>query len=168
MNNVLEQLCDTLEEELERQENVLAVCYAQNQAVRAHHLDSLNAKTLALELLIRDAVRAQGARTALFRRVVEEYNVPAARQTMSGLIAIVPEPWSTRLGAFQNRMRAVLAEIRTALHDNAISLRSSGRALDDLLERFDGAQASRAGSYTAQGLGPVRSGREPAILNQIG
>ena len=71
MEKVLDELCEVLQDELERQENVLAVCRAQGQAARARDVAYLEAKAAALCSLIRETVNAEQERLRLVRAVVE-------------------------------------------------------------------------------------------------
>jgi hypothetical protein len=166
MDDVLARLCRVLDEELERQENVLAVCHAQYEAARAHKIEPLNAKTTALELLIRDAVRAQNARISLFRRLVDAYGIPPEKQTMSGLIAVTPEPWSARLREFQNRMRNVVDEIKVTVRANAALLRASKRTVDQLLKPLS--VMGTQGVYDARGTDAVQGRSSSTLINQFG
>jgi len=168
MDEVLERLCTALDEELERQETVLSVCHAQYAAARAQRIDALNAKTQALELLIRDTVRAQQVRVSLFRRVVDAYAIPVERQTMTGLIAVTPEPWSARLKHFQLRLRNVLEEIRAIVHANATLLRSSKRTVEHLLTPFNGTERLGPAAYDARGNEPALVRPSSTLINQRG
>ena len=55
----LKSLCEWLEDAVERQENLKAVCIAQGEAALRHDRAELEAKTAAAELLVRAANEAE-------------------------------------------------------------------------------------------------------------
>lgn len=168
MDHLLKQLCQLLDEELERQETVLAVCRAQREAALCHDIAGLTARNTALELLIRDAARAQGVRTALLRQVSEECGLARDGQSLSGVIAMASEPWARRLRDLQRALGVVLGDIRRVAQSNTALLRSSARAVDRLLALAEGAESSAGGGYDAQGREPVTQRRAPVLINQAG
>ncbi|MBM3290178.1 MAG: hypothetical protein FJY92_08515, partial [Candidatus Hydrogenedentes bacterium] len=69
MYDLLEKLCSGLDDEIERQETVLAVCRAQIDAIGARDLNAFEARTAALDVLVRDAAHAQAARAGVIAKV---------------------------------------------------------------------------------------------------
>lgn len=168
MEKTLDTLCDLLEDELERQQNVLALCVAQGQAARTHDLEYLEAKTAALGALIQEAVKAERERLHLVRQVVEDFQLPRAQQTLSDLIAAVPDPWKTRLCEFQGGIRAILAETSQVVRENNRIMRRSLHVVDEALNLMVDCVPAASAAYDARGAEPVRSHREPHVINQQG
>ena len=168
MEKVLDELCQVLQDELERQENVLAVCRAQGQAARARDAAHLEAKAAALCSLIRETVNAEQERLRLVRAVVERFGLPEEEQTMSGLIAAAPEPWKSRMRDIQVRIQKVLADVRRVVQENnRVIRRCLGIVNESLVELGQYAPAG-AGNYDARGSEgqPARAGT--ALLDQRG
>ena len=65
LQRALEALCNHFDLERERQETMLSLCEAQGRAARAHDLETLEARTEALNLLIEEGVEAEAIRHAL-------------------------------------------------------------------------------------------------------
>jgi hypothetical protein len=97
LNEVLQRLCEQLEEEIERQENVQAVCRAQQEAVLTRDLAVMEARTEALGILLRESVQAQQERLELVHALAEHYAIGDTRRALSGLIGAVSDPWKSRL-----------------------------------------------------------------------
>ena len=168
MENMLDTLCEVLDEELERQENVLVVCQAQSEAVAAHDIEYLTSVTEALCVLVRDAKEAERRRLEVLRHVVEEYDLPKERQTLSALIAAVPDPWRRRLREFQTALRATVNETRDLLRRNWPSIRRSLRTVSDCLSALEPAESRLHQPYDVRGDAPLGSRREPAFVDQRG
>ncbi|MBI2433655.1 MAG: flagellar export chaperone FlgN [Candidatus Hydrogenedentes bacterium] len=162
----LQALCKVLEDELERQENVLAVCLAQGEAARAHNVAALETKTAALTLLIEQAAKAERERLRLVHEIVDALKLPVEQQSLSGLIAHVEEPWRLRLSEVQHRLRTVMGQTRAAIKAHNITIRRSLRIANQTI------QTLVCGSNPA--LSPYGGGGEAApcapaaLLNQIG
>lgn len=164
----LERLCALLQEELERQETVLAVVQAQHDALLTHDIEYVEAKTTALKLLIAEAAKAEAARIALFREVVAHYGLPLEQQTLTGLIAAAPEPWRSRLRDFQVRLRKTLSNIRLVVAGNGRILRRSLEVVRESLETLSGCAAVSGSSYDAAGRQPGLPAAIPAVVDQKG
>jgi len=132
----LRTLYACLEEELERQENMVAVCAAQAEAAVARDIEALEARTSALHVLIEDAARAQSRRLAATATLVETLGLPVEQQTLSSLIAAVPSPWRERYQEVQSRIQSVLAQSTAHVRRNnrvfRTGLRSANAALHTL------------------------------------
>ncbi len=168
MEQVLKQLCELFDDELERQENVLEICIAQGKAARAHDLEYLEAKTVALNALIREAVYAERERLTLVRCLVDAFRLPAGRQTLSDLIAVVQEPWKTRLSEFQVRMRHVLSETQNVVQDNAQVIRRSLGVVNEAMKTLLECIPSEPVSYDEKGGGMGCAAANPAMIDTRG
>ncbi len=149
--SVLEKLCDHFDDELERQENMLALCIAQGEAARAHDLEFLEAKTAAMMALQQEAIDAEAERLSLVCQVVDAYDLPVEKQTLSDLIRIAPEPWKRRLGEFQTKMREVIESVRKVSQENAGLMRRSQRVVNDALNTVMRFNPAGGGRYDASG-----------------
>jgi hypothetical protein len=164
----LNKLCDLMEEELERQENVLAITLAQGKAARAHDIEYLEAKTAALTCVLEEGVRAESERLAVLRTVVDAFGLREEEQTLSGLISATPSPWSQRLAHFQVRMQEVLAQTRQAVRDNNRIMRGSLRVIHSTMAVLAHHLHLDPGGYTAQGGERPKSSRVPNLIDQKG
>ena len=168
INHLLDQLCDHFDEELERQQNVLVVCRALGRGARAHDYEYLEAKTGALNVLLRQAITAEQKRLTLVHRVVEYYHLAEADQTLSGLIRVVPEPWRLRMQEFQVLMRATLESTRRLVRENNRVMRRSLQVLNDTLSALALCEPNTPGNYTDQGAQQNRHRVAPALIDQRG
>lgn len=164
---LLERLCRLFDDELERQENVLALCRAQGEAVRAHDVEAMEGRTRALVVLVEDAKKAERERIEILRRVVEVTGLPEDRQTLSDLISAVPGPWNDRMAEFQSRIRRTLGDTRAVARENAALMRHSLRVVNRSVRTATGADAVTE-TYDAEGRGPFLAGRAPAVLDAQG
>ncbi|HNR30957.1 MAG TPA: flagellar export chaperone FlgN [Candidatus Hydrogenedentes bacterium] len=168
INDTLNELCAHCDEEAERQETVLEVCRAQLHAARAHDLEQLEAKTAVLLLLIQDTANAERTRLRLLRDVAEHFRLPPGQETLTGLIAAVPAPWSARLREFQARLRAAVEETRHVVRQNRMVMRRSLSVLNRALEAaFQTAGVSRS-AYDARGEARRGVAPQAAVLDQRG
>jgi hypothetical protein len=152
VSDLLDSLCAYFDDELERQENVLALTRAQGRAARFYDLEALEAHTKALELLIQDAVAAEAVRLKLVRELVVELGLPLERHTLGGLVDAAPEPWKSRMRDFQCRMRDLVRENRTASTENRVLLRRGLRVVNDALTSIIRCLTTAESAYTANGV----------------
>ncbi len=162
-------ICEVFQDDLDRQEDLLALCKAQGRAALDHDVELLEARTEAITVLLADALTAERRRVALAEDLVRALALPLDRQTLSGLIDAAPSPWKQRLEEFQQRMRAVLAETREVVRANNQIMRRSakivGEALDALVQCVPGPQ----GQYDAKGTANTASPAGiPAIIDRRG
>jgi flagellar FlgN protein len=168
METILDELCGVLEDELERQENVLAVCRAQGEAAKARDVEYMEAKAAALCVLIRETVNAEQKRLRLVRLVVDEYDLPEEEQTMSGLVATVPEPWKSRMGDTQARIQKILSEVRDVVQENNRVIRRCLNIVNGSLEELGQRVPGDSGNYDALGGERQSSSAGSALLDQRG
>lgn len=148
---LLEALCRYLEDEIERQENVLAIARAQGEAARNHDLELLEARSAALAAQIREVVAAEKERLALVHCIVGVLELPHERQTLSALIAIAPEPLATRMREAQTRLRTLLQEIQELTQRNQQLMRRSLRVVNDAAASLMDALPVLQSPYNARG-----------------
>lgn len=166
MDQVLENLCRLFDDELERQQNTLEVCVALGQAARAHDLEYIEAKNTALRALIEETVASENERIQLVRQVVDYYQLPVERQTLTDLITVVPEPWSTRLGEFQERMRSTLGQTKRVVGENQRIMRRALNVVHSALNCL--VRCIPASGYDARGEECLRAHAAPNIIDQKG
>jgi len=163
-----EALCTVFEDDLERQENMLALCRAQGRAAKEHDIELLEARTASIGELVREATESERLRVALAAVLVEALKLPTDQQTLSGLIAVAPAPYQKRLAEFQVRMQDVLAETREAVRANHLVLRRSSRIVTDALDALVDCAPTPRGQYGARGDEPPGDNQQPALLDQRG
>lgn len=168
IDRLLDRLCEHFDDELERQQNVLVVCRALGRGARVHDHEYLEAKTAALYVLLRQAVSAEQTRLALVRQVVDYYELCADEQTLSGLIAVVPEPWRQRMQEFQVLMRATLESTRCLVRENNRVMRRSLHVLNETLNALALCEPEQPGSYDERGDGRARTRTAPALIDHRG
>ncbi|MCP4644410.1 MAG: flagellar protein FlgN [bacterium] len=168
MDEALNTLCSVLDDELERQEMVLAVCKAQQEAIQQRNMEHLQDKTAALEILIREAKEAEAERMCVLRQIVGNLELPPERQTMSELIGLAPEPWCSRLRDFQKRIRETVSETQALVRGNRRVLRQSLRVVDQCVNALQHCSEANASDYTASGAENRTQRGAPALLDQKG
>lgn len=167
IRRTLDELCAVFDAELERQQNILAVCRVLGDAARAHDVEYLEAKTAALEVLIRDTAGAEAERHRLLRHIVDYYELSPKQQTLTRLAATVPQPWRRRMEEFQRAIQTTLLETGKVVRENAGVIRRSIKVVGQLLNVFQQA-AVQPGQYDAQGAEPPRREHRPALMDQKG
>lgn len=168
MKALLDALCDRFDEELERQENVLAVCKAQGAAARVHDLEYLEAKTAALNALMQEFVDAEPGRVRLIEEVRRELDLTPDCDNLTGLIPVLPEPWRTRAREFQHRIRETLLETRQAVMENDSIIRRSMNVVDEALEALVRCVPADPPGYDAQGSEKPGAAVAATFLDQRG
>ena len=164
----LDQLCAHFDAELARQSDVLDACRAQGEAMRAHDMESLDAASKGLIVLMEDALAAEKERLRLLREVVGPLQLGPEHQTLTELIAAAPEPWRSRMQAFQTEIREVLGATRSEVRRHAGFLRRAGRILDRSVSAIIGCAPEEGDAYDRDGKEPARGHRTPALVNTLG
>ena len=158
MRSLFESLCDLLENELERQENVLAVCQAQSEAVARNDIELLEAKTGALLALVQEAAQAAAERVCLIKAIIAKYIETDCPNDLKfdDIAAAAPKHLRQRLEETHARLRSVLKKTRPVALANASSLAAALRAADASLALIQTSSRSEA-TYDATGrsAGPV-------------
>lgn len=164
----LDQLCAHFDAELARQGAVFDRCRAQGEAMRAHDMESLDEASKGLMALMEDAIAAEKERLRLLHEVVGPFQLGPDHQTLTELIAAVPEPWCSRMQAFQTEIREVLGATRSEVRRHAGFLRRAGRILDRSLSAITGCAPAEGDAYDREGKEPARGHRTPALVNTLG
>lgn len=168
MSAAFESLCSLLEDECERQENILAVCRSQGEAARNRDVAEMEAKTAALELLLQEVKQAEDERNRVARLLSEEHGVPHDCGTLSELIRHAPEAWRPRLRHMQARLRGVLDSTRQVVRANAGVMRHAARKVSRSVGLLTRQDPSNPASYTAAGMELAVSERQPVLMDQRG
>jgi hypothetical protein len=168
MEAIFEQLCEILEDELERQENVLAQCRAQQEAARMRDVAGLEARSSALQILFREATAAEPKRQQTVRQVAAELGLHEANPSLGVLVEASPEPWDGRLRHLQGRLRDTLQQSRNQARENAILFRRSLRTVTGCLQVFRLEAPNGAGHYTQSGHESAGTQSPALLVNQRG
>lgn len=168
MEELLDTLCEILGDELERQENVLAQCQGQRDAVRDRDVTRVADRATALQALLRQTADAESRRHEILRRLVEALGLPAEHCSLTRLVEAAPEPWKGRLRHLQGRLRETMAQSRVLARENAVLLRRSVRIVGQCLQHFQPDAPSGTGHYTSSGDQTPIVRQPAALLNQRG
>lgn len=168
MDELFTTLCEIFDDELERQRNVLDVCLAQGAAARARDVQHLEVKTAALAILIQEAVEAEAHRMDIVQRVVERYRLPVEEQTLSGLIAVAPEPWKSRMRDFQKEIRRVLESVKKVVRENEAIIRQSIDHVNQAVNTFAECVENPRQGYDARGGMRSIATMQPAMIDRQG
>lgn len=168
MNKPLDQLCTLLDEEVERQENVLAVVRGQGEAARTRNLEALNARTSALSALMAEGIEAEQRRIQVVTELVAAYALPMEEQTLTHLIGHAPEPWKHRLAEAQARLRSTVHESQRVVRANELVVRRGLRNVTEVLETFGEQLGMGRPAYDARGNERTGVATRPAMLDSRG
>lgn len=97
MTKELDEICNVLEEQAERQETLVAVCLAQLQAGFDGNIRYFNEKTSAMEYLLRETARAEFSRLELMKKICKHFNIDPPCERLREFAERVPEPWKSRI-----------------------------------------------------------------------
>lgn len=165
MTQMLERLQTLLEDEIERQRTILAVCQAQGDAARVGDIDYLEAKTAILIEMLQEASAAERERDRVVGQLATASGCPLA--TLSDLVAVAAEPYGSRLRHIQRQLLQVLAETRKVVHSNTVLFRGGLRIVTQTLRALDQATEPESATYDAAAGGARRLPR-PAVIDQRG
>jgi len=168
MKNAFETLCDSLDHELERQENILEVCAATQRAAQANDVEYLEAKTLALLTLIQQSIQAETERRQLLAQIAHNLGVLNPEPTLSALIESAPEPWGERLRFYQNRLKQVITQTRPVVIANMAALRTALRVVRQCLHHLEPLAEVTAVGYGAGGGQPLHKQYRPSVIDHKG
>jgi len=167
LENLLDDLCALLDDELERQENIHQVALSQKEAALARDSASLEARTRAMQLLVLETLEVEKQRINLVTDVVKILEIPSTMQSLTGLIELAPQPWSRRLAYFQKRFNEVILETRSIIRDNnkfiSLNLRQIDQVLNVLTKQNNTEQA-----YSATGTVNYKHKSNPFLMDQRG
>jgi len=168
MTASFEALCYLLDDELERQENILTLCRAQGESARNHDVEYLEARTAALTPLLQEAAQAEVLRSRLLSQIASETGLSNRRPPLSELIPLAEEPWSSRLRYFQTRFQETLSATRDIVRANAGVLRVSLRVITQAMNTLEQCAMAEGAAYTAAGAGPAEGNVQPAVIDRRG
>jgi len=167
MHTELEKLCALLDDELERQELMVALLQSQHDAILARDVDYLNTKTRAMEAVLKESAEAEKERHTVLRVIVDHYTLSVERQTLTELIRVTPDPFSRRLKDTQRRIQETMADAKRLTQENHRLLRASSSVVTSCLNRLFGNDLQEGREYTRKGQD---SGAfpAPALLDRQG
>ena len=168
MTSLLEALCYLLDDEVERQENILMLCRAQGDAARRHDIERLEAQTGSLVPLLQEAAQGEVLRSRLLSQIACETSLSNPRPSMSDLISVAEEPWRSRLRRLQTRFHETLEATRDVVRGNAGVLRGSLRVIAQAMATLDHCVMTQGPAYTAAGAGPAGGSAEPTMIDRRG
>ncbi|NIA15420.1 MAG: hypothetical protein GWP08_15240 [Nitrospiraceae bacterium] len=168
MDELFEALCFVLEDALERQQNLLEICRAQGKAARAHDVEYMEAKTLTLVAVMREAVQAEKTRGDLIVRIAQTQGLAEPPENLTALTAIAPEEWRERLAYYQERLQETMEETRAEVRANAAVMRSVLRVVNRAVSVLEQCTALNAQEYDAGGLETAAVESAPKVLDQKG
>lgn len=166
MEAALDSLCRVLEEELERQELVLRLCIAQEEAVQRRDHVMLTRRTEALNAVLQEVALAQPARIAAAREVVAALGLSEGDASLGNIIALAPAPYARRLAEAQ-------AALKTTMQESSGVTRRNARVLRRMLAKTNGTLSAIYGPDRVEG-GYNTSGQQDssvqgaALLNRMG
>ena len=167
LESLLDALCALLDDELERQENMRIVALSQRDAAYARDSVNLEARTQAMHLLVLETLEVEKKRINLVTEIVRMLEIPPTMQTLTGLIALAPQPWSDRLAYFQKRFNAVIQETRSIIRENNKFISLNLRRIDQVLNILT-KQGHTEQSYSATGTVNHRHKSNPILMDQRG
>jgi hypothetical protein len=163
-----EKLCDLLDDEIERQQNVNAVCLAHHEALCARDAVAIDARNEALELLARESDEEAVARDAIVARISRRLGVAAETPRLRELADRSPEPWKSKLIERRETLREVAQSNQRLVRRNELIARRS----KNLAESWQAALFQRLGEigpgYRGDGHVPQQSFRAAAMIDQRG
>ena len=168
MDGLLEALCYLLDDELERQENILALCQAQGEAARRHDIEYLEARTGALMALLQETAQSEVLRHRLLDQIASHAALPNRELTLTELISLAHEPWSSRLTHFQARFQETLRATRSVVQANAAVLRTSLHVVSQAMRTLEQCAAPEGAAYTAAGAGASGVSSQPTMIDRRG
>ncbi|HQE83314.1 MAG TPA: flagellar export chaperone FlgN [Candidatus Hydrogenedentes bacterium] len=169
VDNLLDRLCDILDAELVRQETILAICRKKRDALRVADIQALEARTAALEAVLRESFEAEAERHHLLHALTLQMGLPQDAVTLTRLVEAVPEPWKSRLKHFQRQLKKTLETTQSVTRGYVRELRHRLQVCGQNFARlgFD-SKEGKSGLYDSQGWRPETPGISPALVNQRG
>lgn len=164
----LDELCALLNEELWRQQDVYDACLAQRAAANRCDAAALEAKTNEIVVLVQAAAESEKHRRNAMREIFGRNAVPVERQTLTELLAHVPEPWRSNLRDLQTKLRAVLEAIQQQTRANASVFRGSLRSIRNAESMLTGRRHEEPSAYTQTGGESHSRGRAPRLVDARG
>lgn len=168
MSNEMKILCDLLDDEIERQQNVGSVCVAHHEALCARDIDAIDARNAALELLARDSALEAGARQAVVAKISNGFGLAPERTRLRDLAAHAPEPWKTRLTERRVALRDVVESNQRLVRRNEMIVKKSRTIADAWRETLFEHIGESGPAYRDDGHTPPSVQGGPAMIDQRG
>lgn len=166
MQSVFESLFASIEEEIGRQEKVLAATRAQGAAARNRDMKALEKQTAVLMALAQEAAHADTARTRLVRRILGAG--AHAGVTLSEVIPLAPEPFASHLRELRTRLQTLLIAIREETRANSVLMRLSLKVVGRAMMAVEPYRQAWSAGYAANGQEPASSTLQPALIDRKG
>lgn len=138
MQTLFEQLSESYDQEVTRQERQLDLCRAQQRAIRAGDFEYIEAKAAEITALTRQAAAAETQRRTLLEQIALLFDLPATALTAQVVAALAPEPCADRLRAAHSRICSVQEELREVALTGVQSLQRTATAIIGAMEAFRG------------------------------
>ena len=149
----LKSLCEWLEDAVERQENLKAVCIAQGEAALRHDRAELEAKTAAAELLVSAANEAEVDRSLRVAETARALGLPEQHPSLLMIIAAAPAPWQLRLRELHARLGEVLRDTRMVVRENNFLVRKNLQRVNQVFQVL--LDTAPSAGYAAPGATPA-------------
>lgn len=162
-----QELSTILDEELQRQEELLALVREQGGAIVKRDATTLETHTNAINTLVGKAAAAESARHAVLREIVDHLELPVSEQTMSHIAEDAPAPYRDRLEFQQARLHTVMTECHELIYENARRLRRAAQITNDCLLVMTGQAEAPSPAYSSGGSASDAAPR-PNVVNQRG
>jgi flagellar biosynthesis/type III secretory pathway chaperone len=164
----MKELCDMLDDEIERQQNVGSVCIAQHDALCARDVELIDARNTALELLARDAELEANERQATVFRIAKALGLAPERTRLRDLAAHAPEPWKARLSDRRVALREVVQSNQRMVRRNQLIASKSRAIADDWRKALFEHLGESGPAYRGDGHTSISNQDGPAVIDQRG
>lgn len=173
MHKAFETLASLLEEEVARQEEVLAATRAQGRAARARDVKAIEEQSAILMVLAQKTAHAEMARKRALRQLLGRD--PGSETTLRDVIIAAPEECRSHLNELRDRLRALLSVIREETRENMTWIRASlkvvRRALlsvEPYLQACSGHYSTHGELLAGHGHTNTLSAMQPALIDRKG
>jgi hypothetical protein len=164
----LQILCDQLDDEIERQQNVGAVCSALHEALCARDADAIDARNHALELLAREAGAEADVRDGTIARIAKALGIDGGVSRLRDLADRAPEPWKSQLYERREILRNILQSNQRMIRRNELIASKSKALAESWRETLFGHFAPHGPAYCGNGQSQGAIQGAPAMIDQRG
>lgn len=168
MSHEIEKLCDMLDDEIERQQNVSAVCEAQHKALCARDVEAIDARNNALELLALESGLEESERSALVAAISRRLDLVPERTRLSDLVSHAPDPWKSRLGERRSILCDLVLSNQRLVRRNQLIATKSKSIAEEWRDTLFGHLGEAGPAYCGQGHTSKRVQGGPAMIDQRG
>ena len=168
MSHEIQKLCDMLDDEIERQHNVNAVCEAQHKALCARDVEAIDARNNALELLARESGLDEAERNELVEAISRRLDLAPERARLSDLVSHAPDPWKERLGERRTTLCDLVRSNQRLVRRNQL-IASKSKSIAEAWRDTLFSHLGEAGpAYCGHGHSSKRIQGGPAMIDQRG